>query len=49
MIIVSLHLILIALICFNFSSALYDKNKEAIMMTEEDWSSHGPWIVTVGN
>ena len=33
-----------------FSSALFDPSKENIkMMTEDEWPSHGPWIVTVGN
>ena len=43
--------ILVALISCPFSIAFYDPNKEAMMkmMTKDDWPSHGPWIVTVGN
>ena len=44
--------VLITIISSPFSSALYDPIKGAgatKMMTEDDWPSHGPWIVTVGN
>ena len=49
MMIVFLSAILIA-ISFPISSALYDPSKENMkLMTEDEWPSHGPWIVTVGN
>jgi hypothetical protein len=41
--------ILLAVISCSFSSAIYDPSKEVKMMTEDDWPSHGPWIVTIGN
>ena len=45
-----LLVILIAVINSPFLSALYDPSMEAMkMVTEDDWPSHGPWIVTVGN
>ena len=47
MMIVFLSALLIAIISFPISSALYDPSKEN--MTEDEWPSHGPWIVTVGN
>ena len=36
----------------SFSSAIYNHSYEATnvkMITENDWPSHGPWIVTIGN
>jgi hypothetical protein len=49
--IVFLFAILLAIIISSpYSSALYDPSKENIkMMTEDEWPSHGPWIVTIGN
>jgi hypothetical protein len=45
-----LFTLLLAIISSPFSSALYDPSKENIkMMTEDEWPSHGPWIVTIGN
>lgn len=50
MMIVFLSALLIAIISFPISSALYDPSKENMkLMTEDEWPSHGPWIVTVGN
>eukprot|EP01035_Chromulina_nebulosa_P026076 gene26076-34093_t len=44
---VVLFTILLTLISCSFSSAIYDPNKEVKMMTEDNWPSHGPWIVTI--
>ena len=49
MMIVFLSALLIAIISFPISSALYDPSKEMKLMTEDEWPSHGPWIVTVGD
>ena len=51
--IVFLLTILTAIISFPFSSALLYNNAsnhkgDMKMMTEDEWPSHGPWIVTVG-
>ena len=44
--------ILTAIISFPFSSALYNNASnhkgDMKMLTEDEWPSHGPWIVTVG-
>eukprot|EP01036_Dinobryon_divergens_P022715 gene22715-30998_t len=43
-----LFAVLVALISSPFSSALFDPSKEYVkIMTEDEWPSHGPWIVTV--
>jgi hypothetical protein len=44
--------ILTAILSFPFSSAVYNNASNhkgnMKMMTEDEWPSHGPWIVTVG-
>jgi hypothetical protein len=46
-----LAVLLVTIISSPFSSALYDPSGAGAMkmMTEDDWPSHGPWIVTIGN